>query len=170
MTRWRVARAAIREPDLPVARLDGPEREIALPVTTEPNLIVERTRIQGRIRWLLFELDPALNPPGQSLDLLSTLHRLRRRMAKQPLSILLRVIRGLRARICELIVQIHAIEREPRPLVCLHAGPLLMVAGIGTINTPTRLIAEVADVHRFKTEARQALYASVAPIDASSGR
>ena len=33
-----------------------------------------------------------------------------------------------------------------------------------------RLLAEVADVRRFRTEAQLALYAGVAPLDASSGR
>jgi transposase len=155
--------------DLPVARLDGPEREIALLVNYRASLFVERTRMQGRIRWLLFELDPALNPPGRSLDLLSTLDGLRRRLAKQPPSVLLRVIREQLARIRELTGQINAIERELRPLVRRHAGALLAVPGIGTINA-ARLIAEVADVHRFRTEARLALYACVAPLDASSGR
>jgi len=37
-------------------------------------------------------------------------------------------------------------------------------------STPPRLLAEVADGRRFKTEAQLALYASVAPLDASSGR
>src|SRR6266480_3227854 len=38
-----VARAALREPDLPVARLDGPEREVRLLVDHREDLVVERT-------------------------------------------------------------------------------------------------------------------------------
>jgi transposase len=41
--------------------------------------------------------------------------------------------------------------------------------GVGVINA-ARLLAEVADVRRFRTEAQLALYAGVAPLDASSGR
>lgn len=164
-----VARAALREPDLPVARLDGPEREIALLLNHRANLVVERTRLQTRIRWLLFELDPALGPAGRSLDLLSTIDRLDHQLNTQQPSILPRVVRELLARIRELTIQIRALERDLRPLVRRHAAPLLEVPGIGTINA-ARLIAEVANVERFRTEAQLALYAGVAPLDASSGR
>ena len=39
-----VARAALREPDLRVAQLAGPEREIAPLLDHRANLVVERTR------------------------------------------------------------------------------------------------------------------------------
>src|SRR5581483_336088 len=56
-----VARAAWREPDLPIARLAGPERELRLLVDHRDDLVRERTRIQSRIRWHLHEIDPALH-------------------------------------------------------------------------------------------------------------
>jgi transposase len=164
-----IARAALREPNLPVARLDGPEREIALLLDHRANLVVERTRMQARLRWLLFELDPTLDPAGRSLSLLSTLDALKRRLAKQPPSILLRVAREVLTRIRELTVQIAALERDLRPLVHRHAAPLLALPGVGIINA-ARMLAEVADIRRFTTEAQLALYAGVAPLDASSGR
>src|SRR5258708_23407257 len=43
-----VARIALREPDLPVARLDGPERELRLLVDHREDLVVERTRLEHR--------------------------------------------------------------------------------------------------------------------------
>src|SRR5262249_27969386 len=48
-----VARAAWREPDLPVACLDGPQRELRLLVDHRDDLVRERTRVQSRIRWHL---------------------------------------------------------------------------------------------------------------------
>src|SRR2546421_3346153 len=48
-----VARAALREPDLPTAQLDGPEREVRLLVDHREDLVVERTRIENRLRWHL---------------------------------------------------------------------------------------------------------------------
>ncbi len=62
-----VARAALREPDLPIARLDGPERALRLLVDHREDLVAERTRHINRVRWLLVELDIA-EPPARSLN------------------------------------------------------------------------------------------------------
>ncbi len=58
-----VARAALREPDLPVAKLDGPARELKLLVDHREDLVRERTRMQARLRWHLHELFPDLFIP-----------------------------------------------------------------------------------------------------------
>lgn len=60
-----VARAALREPDLPVAHLDGPGRELRLLVDHREDLVNERTRIISRLRWHLHELDPGWVPPAK---------------------------------------------------------------------------------------------------------
>jgi transposase len=57
-----VARAALRESELPVARLDGPAREIRLLVDHRNDLVAERTRTINRLRWHLHELDPSWHP------------------------------------------------------------------------------------------------------------
>jgi transposase len=44
-----VARAALREPDLPVGRLDGVERELRLLVDHREDLVAERTRIRSTV-------------------------------------------------------------------------------------------------------------------------
>src|SRR5204862_8020019 len=62
-----VARAALREPGLPVARLDGPERELRLLVDHREDLVAERTRAINRLRWHLHELDPSWDPKPRSL-------------------------------------------------------------------------------------------------------
>lgn len=58
-----VARAALREPNLPVAQLDGPNRELRLLVDHREDLVTERTRIQSRLRWHLHELFPVWRSP-----------------------------------------------------------------------------------------------------------
>src|SRR5215211_3821477 len=63
-----VARAALREPELPTAQLDGPARELQLLVDHHDDLVAERTRVINRLRWHLHELDPAVAPPARSLS------------------------------------------------------------------------------------------------------
>jgi len=58
-----VARAALREPDLPVACLDGESRDLRLLVDHREDLVRERTRVQSRLRWHLHELFPGLEIP-----------------------------------------------------------------------------------------------------------
>jgi transposase len=63
-----VARAALREPGLPVARLDGVEREVRLLGDHREDLVAERTRVQNRLRWHLHELEPGWEVPAGALD------------------------------------------------------------------------------------------------------
>jgi hypothetical protein len=62
-----VARAALREPQLPVAQLEGPARQVRLLVDHRDNLVAERTRAINRLRWHLHELDPSWQPPARTL-------------------------------------------------------------------------------------------------------
>src|SRR6476619_6717892 len=78
-----VARAAQREPDLPVARLDGAERELRLLVDHRETLVAERTRAICRLRWHLHELDPECDPTPRSLDRASNYSKLEARLAGQ---------------------------------------------------------------------------------------
>ena len=59
--------AALRHPDLPVAELDGPAREVKLLSDHRRDLVVQRTRIASQIRWYLHELDPDLVIPSRGL-------------------------------------------------------------------------------------------------------
>lgn len=59
-----VARAALREPDLPTAQLDEPTRELKLLLDHREDLVAERTRVQNRLRWHVHELDPELQVPA----------------------------------------------------------------------------------------------------------
>ena len=62
-----VARAALREPDLPTAQLDGPARDVRLLSDHRDHLVAERTRVINRLRWHLHELDPGNEPPARHL-------------------------------------------------------------------------------------------------------
>ncbi len=62
-----IARAAAREPDLPVAHLDEVARALRLLVDHREDLLAERTRHINRLRWHLHEIDPAWDPKPQAL-------------------------------------------------------------------------------------------------------
>ena len=163
-----VAIAALRHPGLPEARLAGPEREIGLLAAHREDLVAERTRACNRLRWLLHDLDPDLVPSKGVLD---------RDVAIRKLHVVLAGLdRSIEASICsellERIDQINARERElARELDRLVRGvapALLQIPGCAAL-TAAKLVAEIANVDRFATEARFAMHAGVAPLQASSG-
>lgn len=121
-----VARAAWREPDLPVAQLDGPTRELRLLVDYRDDLVAERTRLQNRLRWHLHELDPELQPaapvPGAAPDILE---RLARRLAVLPQSARVRICRELIGRIRELHRRAAELKRHLHQLVKRHCPACL---------------------------------------------
>ena len=164
-----VARAAIRQPDLPRAFLAGPEREVSLLVNHRGQLIAERTRTAKRLRWLLHDLDPTLEPPLRTLSNLATIKRVDRRLARLEATVAVRICREHLARLRDLTRRIDELQVELAPLVRRVAAELLEIPGCGTI-VAARIIAEVANVERFNSDAQLALYAGVAPLDASSGK
>ena len=63
-----VARAALREPDLPTAGHDQASWEVRLLVDHREHLVAERTRTINRLRWHLHNSTPTSNtPPDASL-------------------------------------------------------------------------------------------------------
>lgn len=163
------AMAALREPGLPKARLAGPEREIALILDFRADLVAESTRMQSRLRWLLHDLDPDIVPAARALSNRGVLVTVARRLARREQTVQVRVCREMTRVLAELVRRINALEAQLRPLVRRHAAPLLAIPGVGVL-TAARLIAEIADIDRFATDAQLALYAGVAPLDASSGK
>jgi transposase len=161
-----VARAALREPDLPEARLCGPSLEIKLLLSHREDLVAESTRVHNRLRWHLHDLDPDFEIP--TLSRAVWIERLQRRLRRHD---------GLRARLCrelarrakQLLGEQRALERELAALLQRHAPRLLELPGCGTL-TAAKLVAEVAGAERFRSEAQLAMLAGVAPLDASSGR
>lgn len=171
-----VARAALREPDLPVAAHDEPSRTVKLLVDRREDLVAERVRAQNRLRWHLHELDPSLDPPTRALDRMRELDRLAQWLAgyrPEPSESVLLLVARLAAEIVEeiraLTVRINAMEKEITTLVRRAAPALLRLPGCGPL-TAAKLLGETAGAARFATEARFAMHAGVAPVPASSGK
>ena len=110
-----VARAVLREPDLPVATLDGPDRQVRLLVDHREDLVGERTRHEQRLRWFLVELaiaEPAPRSLGRAVVQTTLSAALIGRT--EPVA---RFARDLLARIVELSATIRALEHEIEVLV-----------------------------------------------------
>jgi transposase len=161
-----VARAALRE-DLPVAKLDGPDREVRLLVDHREDLVAERTRAQNRLRWHLHELDPGSEPVARSLDRMVVLAALERDLADAPGTVG-RIARELVIRIRDLTTTINDLEREIGRLVADLAPSLLGLAGCGPL-TAAKLVGETAGIGRFRSRATFARHNGSAPLPVWSG-
>ena len=165
-----VARAALEEgiETLPVAALEGPAREIKLLLDHREDLVCERTRIQNRLRWLLHDRWHELELPKGCLDRLVWLERIAGRLARAPQDADVRVMRAQVRRLKELVREANTIERELLLLVRGQQPRLLRLPGVGPL-TAAKLIAEIAGIERFRSQAKLARLAGIAPIPASSG-
>jgi transposase len=165
-----VARAALEEgvDTLPLARLEGPAREVKLLLDHREDLVAERTRIQNRLRWLLHDRWPELELPAGCLDRMVRLDRLAGRLARSTQDADVRVMRHQIRRLRELVREAKALERELLLLVRGLQPRLLELPGVGTL-TAAKLIAEIAGIERFRSDAKLARLAGIAPIPASSG-
>ncbi len=161
-----VARAALREPDLPIARLDGVERELRLLVDHREDLVADRTRHQERLRWFLVELGIE-EPPARSLDRRSVLDRLEADLAGRPEAVA-RFARDLVERIRELTGAIDGLEREIRRLAEQVAPSLLALQGCGHL-TAAKLVGQTGGVGRFRSRAAFARHNGTAPVPVWSG-
>jgi transposase len=161
-----VARAVLREPDLPVATLDGPDRQVRLLIDHREDLVGERTRHEQRLRWFLVELAIA-EPKPRSLDRAVVQAGLTSALAgrTEPVA---RFARDLLVRIVDLSATIRALEHEVELLVRTMAPTLLALPGCGAL-TAARIIGEAAGISRFRSKEAFARHNGTAPVPVWSG-
>ena len=157
-----VARAAIREPDLPVAQLDGPSRDLRLLVDYRESLVKDRTAAQNRLRWRLHELEPGYDPAPGSLNRYKTLEKIDQLLTVHT-SMVATLGRREVTRIRELTREANQLERDISVRVVEIAPSLLALPGCGGL-TAAKLVGEAADISRFKSRDAYAMWAGVAPI------
>jgi transposase len=155
------ARAALREPDLPVARLDGPAREVKLLVDYRERLVRERTAAQNSLRWRLHELDPTVDPPPASLDRHRTLNQLEKFLEAQT-GLTAELARRELTRIRDLTGEVNRLTADIHQRVANMAPSLLELAGCGPLSA-AKLIGEAADITRFTSRDAYAAWNGTAP-------
>jgi transposase len=162
-----VARAFLREPDLPVASHDELSRELKLLVDRREALVGTRTRTINSLLWRVHELDPEHAPKPGSLDMAKHQRALRD------------WLQGLGGVVAELALdelddvialtgRINALHARISERVEKVAPALLGMPGCGAL-TAAKLIGESAGIARFSHEAKFARHAGVAPIPVWSG-
>jgi transposase len=161
-----VARAALREPNLPYARLDGVERELRLLVDHREDLVCERTRVSNRLRWHLHEIDPATEPAPSSLRRPRVLEQLACQLELQQ-GLIVRLAQELVTRLLELTARINELESEITVRVEPVAPTLLSIYGCNAL-TAAKILGETAGIERFRSPDAYARHNGTAPLPVSS--
>jgi transposase len=162
-----VARAVLREPDLPVASHDDVSRELRLLVDRREDLVGQRTSTINRLLWRVHELDPAHAPKAASLDLAKHRDMLRAWLDTVP-GLVAELARDELVDITRLTETINELAKRIGERVRAIAPVLLTMPGCGELSA-AKLVGETAGVTRFKSEAAFARHAGVAPIPVWSG-
>lgn len=162
-----VARAALREPHLPVAQLEGKDREVKLLVDHREDLVGERTRIQNRLLWHLHELEPGYEVGASGLLRAVVLAEVSRHLEKHS-GVVAEIARELVERLAELTKSVKRLQRRIELLMCELAPHLLSLPGCAALSA-AKLVAETADVSRFHSSAAFAMHNGTAPIPVWSG-
>ncbi len=139
----------VREPNLPVAHLDGETRELRLLVDHREDLVRERTRIQSRLRWHLHELFPGLVIRPKSLRCFKVLDELDVRLDGVDGTVA-EIARELVARTRELTGRANALERQITQIVRRVAPTLLALPGCGVLSA-AKIVGETAGASRFRS-------------------
>jgi transposase len=161
-----VARAFLREPDLPIASHDEVSRELKLLVDRCEVLVAQRTSTY-RLLWRVDELDPSRAPKPRSLDLAKHRRLLGDWLVNQP-GLVAELARDELADIARLTEAIDALAKRIAERVRTVAPTLLAMPGCGEL-TAAKLVGEAAGVTRFKSEAAFARHSGLAPIAVWSG-
>jgi transposase len=138
-------------------------------VDLRDDFVTEAKRHSSRLRWLLHDLDPDLQPALRSLSNNRSRTALKTALEGMTASTLVRVCQDLLELLSDLYARAGQLRRELAALVKTNAPQLTEIPGCGVLTAAT-ILAEVGQIKRFRTDARLARYGGVAPLEASSGR
>jgi transposase len=123
--------------------------------------------VHNRLRWHLHELDLAWDPPARSLTRLCHIDAVAVRVGSIE-GMVDRIATEIAVQIRDLTVRERALEREITRRVKALSPTLLALVGVGAL-TATKIVAETADVRRFKSKDAFARHNGTAPLPVWSG-
>ena len=162
-----VARAVLREPDLPAAAHDESTRELKLLVDRREDLVSERTRQINRLRWHLHELDPEFTIPVKGFKIRAQRRRVADWLAGRD-GLVAELARDVLDDVDAGSVRIDDLEKRITALVKDRYPHLLAIPGCAAL-TAAKVVGETANVDRFRSEACFAMNAGAAPLPVWSG-
>lgn len=162
-----VARAVLSHPDLPVACHHPWSRDIKLLIDRRDDLLQQRVAMTNRLLWRLHELDPTYTVKSGALNWRVNQDAVAEWLIRHH-GVLAEVACAELRDITAVSPEIASLERDLATKVRTAVPTLLELHGCGDL-TAGRIVAEVADITRFKSEAAFARYAGLAPVPQSSG-
>lgn len=161
-----MARAVLREPHLPTAFLDPVSWELRLLVDRREDLVAQRVAVTNRLIGRLHQLAPDRPRPAH-LERRSTQQALAAYLKEQP-GLLAELARQELADATYFSAAIEALTTTLVERVRQLNSALVLLPGCVEL-TAAKLIAEAANVDRFRGEAAFARYVGIAPLPRSSG-
>ncbi|KKE99196.1 MULTISPECIES: IS110 family transposase [Mycobacteriaceae] len=161
-----VARAALREPNLPVAEHDTETWELKLLMDRRDDLVGQRVAVMNRLSSRLHLIDPQV--PAWNLKRSPGRQALQQWLTASADTLISELALEELADIDRFSHNIDALYNRISKRVALLGSTLTGIAGCGDL-TAARLICGTANVTRFRNEAAFARYVGVAPVPAWSG-
>jgi transposase len=158
-----IARAALREPDLPAAHLDDVAADLRLLSDRREQLVSWRTQMINQLRWHLHDLDPDLDVGADRLTSARQLDRLTSALEALPASVRRDLALELVGDIRRLREQVRQLEKQLAKLVTPLCPTLLGIVGVNVV-TAAKILGEVAGITRFRSAAAFAMHTGTAPI------
>lgn len=161
-----VARTVLREPNLPMASHDPVSMELRLLVDRREDLVGQRTATINRLLVRVHYLDPDRGVPA-NWNVKNAREEIQAWLAIQD-GLIAELARDEARDITRFSDDIVRLGRQIGQRVRAVAPALLAVKGCGELSA-AKIVAEVADINRFRSEAAFARYIGLAPTPHSSG-
>lgn len=156
-----IARAALREVNLPTAERDQAALEVKLLVDRREHLVAMRTATMTRLLWRLHELEPEY----------PHVRKLRNVGHREILAANLQTRTGVIASIARDELRdldnfsraSEVVSKTLAAMVSIHVPSLLSIDGCGHLSA-AKIFGETAGIERFPNVAKYARYCGVAPV------
>jgi len=165
-----IARVVQQEPTLPVVQAEDATAVLAVQVAAREDLVGDLTALRNRLHQHLAQLVPVRGPVPTHLTARSVIAELATGTVPEA-DVLMQAhatqVRLLATRMLLAMDQLAELSAEIARLSAGWTAPLQAIVGVGPLTAG--MLAAHLGGKTFATDAQLAMYAGVAPLDASSG-